>query len=241
MTNMFIPFDEKNLVFSQFIERPNRFIIRCHLEKNNEVVEAHLADSGRLTELLVPNKQVILRYVDNPKRKTKFSAVAVEQERGNGWVSINSTLPNELAKMAIENKLFPALANWQYVRSEYRKGNSRWDLLLQCDEKQMVVEVKGVTLIGEDGIGYFPDAVTKRGTKHITELQQIIGETGWEAAIIFVAQRDDIKEIKPAKHIDPWFSKALQEAKNAGVLILGMRCNVSPKGIEILDEIQVTI
>lgn len=241
MTNLFIPFDEKTLVYSQFIDRPNRFIIRCKLENTNEIVEAHLADSGRLKELLQPNKKVILRSVNDPKRKTKFSAVAVEQEKNTGWVSINSSLPNELAKRAVKNNLFPQLKNWQYLRSEYPKGNSRWDMLLQKDEKHMVVEVKGVSLASEAGIGYFPDAVTKRGTKHLKELSQIMDEETWRSALIFVAQREDVHEVMPATHIDPAFAEALKEAKEAGVLILGLRCRVTPKGITILDQIKVTI
>src|SRR5690554_4695226 len=115
MSNMFIPFNENNIVFSRFVERPNRFIVRCMLENSNEIVEAHLADSGRLKELLVPNKLFMLREVNDPKRKTKFSAIAVEQENGDGWVSLNANLPNQLAKRAIENKLFQPLAQWNYV------------------------------------------------------------------------------------------------------------------------------
>ena len=139
MTDIFLPFNEKNIVFSRFIDRPNRFIIRCQLEESAEIIEAHLADSGRLKELLISNQRVMLRAVNDPKRKTKFSSVAVEKENGSGWVSLNSTLPNALAKLAVENSFFPQLADWNYVRSEFTKGQSRWDLLLEKGERHMIV------------------------------------------------------------------------------------------------------
>ena len=238
--DMFIPFNEKNIVFARFLERPNRFIIRCKLEHSEDTVEAHLADSGRLKELLLPNKRLMLRSVDDPKRKTKFSSVAVEKENGPGWVSLNSNLPNELAKLAIENQFFSELSHWSYVRSEFTKGNSRWDLLLENATSQMLVEVKGVTLLSQDHVGLFPDAITVRGTKHVKELKQISRESGWEAAIIFVAQRDDIHEIKTAEHIDPHFSAALRDAKEAGVKLLAFNCSVTEKGISIQEKVKVS-
>lgn len=239
---MFHPFP-KDLLESKFIERPNRFIIRCVLTETGEIVEAHLADSGRLKELLIPGKQILLHRNNNPNRKTKYSAVIVEREDGLGWVSLNAQLPNKLAKFAVEAKLFKELQSWEYVRSEYKKGHSRWDMLLQKSDDeamQMVIEVKGATLV-ENGVGMFPDAVTSRGTKHVKELGEIVKESGWEAALLFVSQREDIHMVRPAYHIDPKFAKAMTEAKTAGVKLLGCRCKVSPSGIELLDAIDVEV
>ncbi|MBU9713166.1 DNA/RNA nuclease SfsA [Evansella tamaricis] len=230
-----------DLIKARFINRPNRFIIKCELTETKEVVEAHLADSGRLLELLLPGKMVFLRAVDDPKRKTKYSAVIVERENGMGWVSLNAMLPNQLAVIAVKEGMISKLKDWTYVRSEYKKGSSRWDLLLSHpDGRQMVVEVKGATLI-KDGDGYFPDAVTKRGAKHVRELGEIAKEPHWEAALLFVAQRDDIKSIKPADHIDPDFGKAMREAEKAGVKLLGCRCHVGLEGIKVIGEIDVSV
>ncbi|MBU9720840.1 MULTISPECIES: DNA/RNA nuclease SfsA [Bacillaceae] len=228
-----------NLLPAIFVERPNRFIVKCRLEKTGEMVEAHLADSGRLLELLIPGKLIYLRKVEDPKRKTKYSSVIVEREDGNGWVSLNAQLPNKLAVMAVQGKLIDSLKEWEYVRSEYTKGHSRWDLLLaHKDGRNMLVEVKGATLVKE-GLGTFPDAVTARGTKHVLELAQIQKEDGWETAILFIAQRNDIMSLKPAYHIDPAFGEAMQKAEKAGVKLLGCRADVTLEGIEVTDEIEV--
>ncbi|MBM7097525.1 DNA/RNA nuclease SfsA [Bacillus sp. H-16] len=213
------------LIKSTFVERPNRFILKCRLEDGEEVT-VHLPDPGRLKELLIPGCDVMLRYVDDPKRKTNWSAVLVSRGDG-GWVGVNAQLPNALAKGAVEKDLIKEFAGWTYVRAEYKKGGSRWDLLMEHpDGRKMVVEVKGVSLVDAKGAGAFPDAVTARGAKHVRELGDIAREEGWEAALFFVAQRDDIHSISPARHIDPAFADAMEEASRAGVKIIGRKCKV---------------
>ncbi|MCD8510655.1 MAG: DNA/RNA nuclease SfsA [Bacillus sp. (in: Bacteria)] len=241
MTTIFYPFP-KDLFKATFVERPNRFIVRCALADTGEIVEAHLADSGRLKEMLVPGKTILLQQNNNPNRKTKFSAVIIEREDGDGWVSINAQLPNVLARLAVEGGFLSELQDWKYVRSEFKMGNSRWDLLLEKagGGKRMVVEVKGASLVvGE--MGMFPDAVTARGAKHVKELAMIARESELDAALLFVAQREDITKLRPAEHIDPAFAEAMREAKAAGVKLLGFRCAVSPEGMTLLDEIDVDV
>nr|WP_175476024.1 DNA/RNA nuclease SfsA [Evansella caseinilytica] len=239
MPKIVVPFST-NLLAAIFVDRPNRFIVRCQLsDAPGELVEAHLADPGRLRELLLPGKKMYLQQSDNPNRKTKYSAVMVEREDGAGWVSINSILPNKLAELAIKQRIFPELSGWEYVRAEFTKGKSRWDFLLShADGRRMVIEVKGASLVKEQ-IAYFPDAVTTRGAKHVRELADIVNEEGWEAAVLFVVQRSDVMQVKPAEHIDPGFAAAMREAHAAGVLFLGCRCNVAPAAVEIIDQIQV--
>ncbi|MCE7793608.1 DNA/RNA nuclease SfsA [Salipaludibacillus sp. CUR1] len=231
-----------SMTLSYFAERPNRFIIKCILASKGTEIEAHLPDSGRLTELLKPGAEIYLLPNNNPERKTAYSAVCVKRPDGKGWVSLNSTVPNRLSGLALKNNLLPSFEKWNYVRSEFTKGKSRWDHLLETDSgEKMVVEVKGVTLTDNNQTGYFPDAVTARGTKHVLELIDINEEKGWHAALLFVAQRSDIKELKPADWIDPAFSRAMRKADSAGVLTAACRCDVSPRGMRLTDEIPVVL
>ncbi|WP_078597453.1 DNA/RNA nuclease SfsA [Evansella clarkii] len=230
----------ENLIRAKFIERPNRFIVKCHIEESNELAEAHLPDPGRLLELLVPDTVIYLSKSDDPKRKTKYSAVIIEREDGAGFVSVNTIMPNKLAELAVKNRVLDSLKDWNYIRSEFTKGKSRWDMLLSSnDGRQMAVEVKGVSL-AEEGKGLFPDAVTKRGAKHVRELAEITLEDNWESALIFVTQRSDIASVSPAEHIDPEFAAALSEADKAGVHLLGLRSEVTLRGMEIVEEIPVS-
>ena len=48
--------------------------------------------------------------------------------------------------------------------------STRFDFLLTRGLGKCFVEVKSVTLVGEDRLSAFPDAVTARGVKHIRGL-----------------------------------------------------------------------
>ncbi len=70
------------LTSSRFIQRYNRFLLQVRLEDTDEVVDVHMADPGRLKELLIPETRVWLRPADNPRRKTRWTAVLVEEGVG---------------------------------------------------------------------------------------------------------------------------------------------------------------
>jgi sugar fermentation stimulation protein A len=196
-------------------------------------VEAHLADPGRLKELLLPGRQVWLRPASNPDRKTRWTAVLVESPDGRELVSVDTTLPNRLVGEALRNRALEELADWELVRPEVTMGRSRFDFLLKHgDGRQMALEVKSVTLV-EDEVGLFPDAVTARGARHVKELAEIAARPGWEAGVLFVLQRSDAREVRAARSIDPAFAEALSEAKKAGVRILGRRCRVYSNRVEL--------
>ena len=60
------------------------------------------------------------------------------------------------------------------VRPEFAYGRSRIDFYMEKGEQKYLLEVKGCTLeVG--GIGYFPDAPTERGVKHLHELARRSG------------------------------------------------------------------
>ena len=60
------------LVEARFVRRPNRFVVHADVE-GREVV-THLADPGRLKELLIPGKRMGLRPEEpSPTRKTRWT------------------------------------------------------------------------------------------------------------------------------------------------------------------------
>jgi len=63
-------------------------------------VLAHVADPGRLKELLFPGAKVYVSAAANPNRKTAFDLKLVQ---GQGvLVSVDSGVPNRIAKLALE-------------------------------------------------------------------------------------------------------------------------------------------
>ena len=72
---------------------------------------------------------------------------------------------------------------------------------------------------------YFPDAPTERGVKHLRELAAACGQ-GYKCLIAFVIQMEEISEVRPNTAMHPEFGIALEEAKDAGVEVLSLKCHV---------------
>lgn len=96
------------------------------------------------------------------------------------------------------------------------------------------MEVKGCTL-EIDGIGYFPDAPTERGVKHLRELAKAVGE-GYHAAVAFVIQMNGIKEVRPNMATHPEFGATMEEAKAAGVEIVFICCEITEDEVRFVQE-----
>ena len=229
---------------ARFVERPNRFLLRCMLTDGSpnhstgeELVEAHLADPGRLRELLVPGRTIWLHPVDKMGRKTRWSAVLCESPAGETLVSLDSTLPNRLVGRALASGVMKEFTGWSLVRPEFPLGGSRWDFLLQNKAgRRLLLEVKSVTLVEEE-TALFPDALTARGARHMRELAHIVRDGEYDAAVLFVAQREEAKFICAAPHIDPVFAEALADAKAAGVKVYGRKCRISLDGVSLGESL----
>ena len=208
-----------------FLERPNRFIARVLTEGREETV--HVKNTGRCRELLVPGCEVWLADSGNPARKTRYDLVAVRKATGVLF-NIDSQAPNRVTAEWLARQAFDR------VIPEYAFGQSRIDFCLERSGEKTLLEVKGCTLeIG--GVGYFPDAPTTRGTKHLRELTAA-ARHGILAAAAFVIQMDGVTEVKAHRETDPAFADALEEAERAGVRILCLPCHVEPDELRILDS-----
>lgn len=92
------------------------------------------------------------------------------------------------------------------------------------------VEVKSVTLLdgaAGEGIGFFPDAVSSRGSKHLRELINI-RQRGHRAVLCYCVQHTGIREVRPADHIDKTYGKTLRQAIAAGVEVIAYAASISP-------------
>lgn len=214
----------REIVEGIFIDRPNRFI--AHVDIEGVVNTVHVKNTGRCKELLIPKTPVRLEVSDNPNRKTLYDLVAV-YKKNFGWINMDSQAPNKVVKEWLETK------DYDYIKPEYKYGDSRIDFYMRKENQEYLMEVKGCTL-EIDGIGYFPDAPTTRGIKHLRELIKA-KRAGYECAIAFVIQMEGINEVRPNIDTHPEFGVALQEAKEAGVKILYLTCKVGRDTLEIIN------
>ena len=226
-----------NIHKATFISRPNRFIAECDL--NGETVVAHVKNTGRCRELLIPGVTVFLDEPTGRERKTKYDLVVVEKTLSDGskiLVNMDSQAPNEAAEEFVKKRLFPDAIS---VRREVTKGNSRFDFCIEEENRTTFLEVKGVTL-ENDGIASFPDAPTERGVKHIEELIELKSQ-GYGAAILFVIQMKGISQFGPNDITHKAFGDALRKAKESGVDVYAYDCIVTPESMVIDQPVEVKL
>lgn len=218
---------------ARFLSRPNRFVAR--VEAEGEELVCHVKNTGRCRELLVPGATVWLEESPNPSRKTKFDLIAVE--KGDRLINMDAQAPNKVfGEWAAAGGFREGL---MLLRPETTYGSSRFDFYWESSKSRGFVEVKGVTL-EEDGIVRFPDAPTLRGVKHLDELVKA-REAGYEAAVCFVIQMEDVRWFAPNDVTHPEFGQALRRAAQAGVEILAMDCAVTPQSLTMGNPVLVKL
>lgn len=215
-----------NIVPCKYLTRLNRFIAKVNLNSKIEMV--HVKNTGRCRELLVPGAEVYLTSPGTPGRKTKYDLIAVRKSNGVLF-NIDSQAPNIVVREWLEPQGF------DQIIPEFRYGDSRIDFYMERGTVLYLLEVKGCTL-EVDGVGYFPDAPTERGIKHLHELIHAVSN-GYQAAIAFVIQMDGVTEVRANRKTHPAFGTALDEAKAAGVEILFLPCHVEPDSLTVKGAI----
>lgn len=217
----------REVVEGVFHSRPNRFIAMVWVDGKLETV--HVKNTGRCKELLLPNAKVILEVCNQPSRKTKYDLIAVYKE-GFGLINMDSQAPNKVVAEWLKKQ------DYTYIKPEFTYGDSRIDFYMEKGEKKYLMEVKGCTL-EVDGIGYFPDAPTLRGIKHLKELQKA-AKIGYHCMVAFVIQMEGVTEVRANVETHKEFGVALDEAKRAGVMVKFLQCKVTEDSLEILSESQ---
>ena len=216
---------------AEFLERPNRFLVLARLS-DGRTARVHCPDPGRLQELLRPNAALYVSPAKSPGRSTTHDLRLVRHPENGVLVSVDSRLPNKLfAEAASAGALapFPPPVSLQAEVPLPHSGGrirSRADFVLTDGSgTRWWIEVKSVTLV-VDGVGYFPDAVTERGRRHVLELAEL-AKRGERAAVCFIVQRPDARMVRPEWGGDPAFAQALLQASRAGVRLYAWTARVT--------------
>jgi len=229
------------LLPATLVKRYKRFLADVVLP-SGETVTVHCANPGAMTGLNAPGARVWLSKSDNPSRKLVHSWELIEVDLGGGaeLVGINTAHPNAIAAEAIAAGLIPELAGYATMRREVKYGrNSRVDVLLEAPGRPpCYVEIKNVHLMRRPGLAEFPDAVTKRGAKHLQELADMVA-TGARAVMLFLVQVGSATRFALARDIDPGYGRAFDAARAAGVEALARRCRLSCDGIELAEPVSI--
>ncbi|MFN4196982.1 MAG: DNA/RNA nuclease SfsA [Caldimicrobium sp.] len=193
------------LVKANFVERINRFVIKAKI--NCEEVLAYLPNPGRLWELLLPGRELLLKATFN--KIYKYTVIACIKDKVP--ILLHTHLTNEYIKKFLIEEKIPFLTDYSFTSKEPKVGKNRFDFLLtnKKTKKELFLEVKTCTLFGSK-LAMFPDAETKRGKRQLYELAQLISQ-GKEAGCLFVVMNPQVEYFLPAYHIDGAFTQAFLE------------------------------
>ncbi|KJG36913.1 transcriptional regulator [Photobacterium angustum] len=223
---------------AKLIKRYKRFLADIELD-NSDVRTIHCANTGAMTGCAEPGSTVWYSTSDNPKRKYPNSW-ELTQTLSNNWICVNTAQANRLVEEAIKNNVIDELTGYTSLRAEVKYGteNSRIDLLLESESRPpCYIEVKSVTLLGKDRQGYFPDAVTTRGQKHLRELMEMVDQ-GNRAVLLFAVLHSGIDNVSVADHIDPIYAQLLTQAVKAGVEVLCYKAELNKEQIKLTNCIE---
>jgi sugar fermentation stimulation protein A len=217
-----------------FAARPNRFLGEVEIDGGR--ANCYIPNPGRMEELLRPGAEVYIIEKGSESRKTRWDLVAARH--GGVLVSIDSRVPNAVVSEAVEAGSIPEFGGLRLARREPTVGESRLDFLLEGDAGSLYLEVKSCTLVRE-GTGFFPDAPTKRGSRHLRKLMGLLGEG--RTALFFLVQRSDAHSLRPNRATDPVFADTLMEAAHVGVEIYAYNSVVTLDGVYLGERVAVEL
>jgi sugar fermentation stimulation protein A len=224
---------KKKLLQGALIKRYKRFFV--DIKYQNITTTAHCPNSGSMMGLLNKGNSVWFSKSDNPKRKLKYTLEIVEVNKT--LVGINTQLTNKIVLEALNKKRIKNLVKFYNIKTEVKfSDKTRFDFLISNNKEKCFLEVKNVTLVRNDKIAEFPDAVTSRGTKHLKELITA-KKKGYESYILYLIQREGCKSFKIAKDIDQEYKITFGEAIKNGVKMLCYDCKLSNEEIRLNNQI----
>ncbi|RDL42823.1 DNA/RNA nuclease SfsA [Marinomonas piezotolerans] len=228
------------LLSGRLIKRYKRFLADIELD-TGAVITAHCPNTGSMRRCQQENARVWVSKSDNPKLKLAYTWQLVEVDQAH-LACINTGLPNKVVGEAIRNGVIVELAGYDNQKSEVKYGDaSRIDWMLSKESGELCyVEVKSVTLLEEDGLGYFPDAVTERGRKHLSELEKMV-QQGHRAVLLFCVSHTGIDSVSAARHIDEKYAQALSSAVNKGVEVCAYRTEINEFEMSLTHAIPVIL
>lgn len=228
---------ETPLIEAIILKRYKRFLADVKL--GDEVLTIHVPNTGSMTSCWAPEWKCAISLSKNPDRKMPYTLEYTHN--GESWIGVNTNNANKLTKAWLEQALIPELAGYKKIQPEKKIGESRIDFYLEDhpDKPSCFIEVKSVTLKDESS-AKFPDAVSERGQKHLLELMEL-KKKGHRAVMLYVVQREDVGDMKPASSIDPRYARLLDEAIKTGVEVLVYQCKLDLTGIGLKGPIPFSL
>lgn len=247
-----------DLIPGVLLRRYKRFLADIELA-DGRVVVAHCPNTGSMRAVNVPGCRVWLSSSTNPARKLAWTWELIElpqAEGGTALASVQTGRANAIVEEALRAGMVEELRDYRELRREVtvvdahaqraRRNRARLDFRLEASGRPAAyVEVKQVTLREADGHGYFPDAVSERGRRHLASLAAL-AEQGHRAVLLFCVAHTGIPDVASAAHLDPAYARSLVEVAARGVEVLAYACRVdcegkTPRAIRLARRVPVSL
>jgi len=224
---------KERLLQGYLVKRYKRFF--ADIKFKNKIITGHCPNPGSMMGLLNIGNKIWFSKSDKPNRKLKYTLEMIEV--GKKKVGINTLLTNKIVLEALNYKKINSLIKFNNIKTEVKfSNNTRFDFFLSNNKEKCFLEVKNVTLVRENKMAEFPDAITSRGTKHLEELCNA-KKKGYQSYILYLIQREDCDSFKIAKDIDNKYKNAFDKALKSGVKILCYDCKLSNEEIKLNNQI----
>ncbi len=210
------PFEVGRVQRASFLERLNRFVVRCRMPKVG-LIDAYLPNPGRLCELLLPGATLYLTDRVGPAsrssatRKARYRYTVLAVDHDGTPILLHTQLSNQVARLLIDEKRIPGLADAEVVAAEVPVGGSRFDFLLRRGGRKSYLEVKSCTLFG-NRVAMFPDAVSQRARRHLVELAGLSRRNA-RSCVLFLIHTPHVDWFMPDFHTDFAFSQTMLDVR----------------------------
>ncbi len=223
--------DFEHTIEARYIRRVNRFVAELALD-DGTIVNAHVANTGRMTELLVQGVRALIRKASNSNRKTEWDFLAVDYE--GHWVCLMAAWANDMMEAWLRAGYIDGFDHATFIKREKKVGTSRFDFYLEQDDERWLFEVKSVNYV-LDGHAFFPDAPTSRGKRHVEALMALQKE-GWHVAVFFVTMGQPVVDVTFNEKNDPDFAKTMRQAISEGVTVKAFASEIAPQEVRFMGE-----
>jgi sugar fermentation stimulation protein A len=191
-----------------FVERDNRFVMT--LQKDKELMKVYVANPGRMEEFLIPGHPFFISRVESGKYQYRVVSTKYQES----YVLLDTIKINYLTEQLLKNRLIPELDSYSAsLKREVNVSSSRFDFLLRDSQnKKALLEVKSCSLC-HNGIAMFPDAPTKRGKRHLDDLNNLVRQ-GYECFTLYFITHRQARTFVPNGHTDLDYCQTFNRSKN---------------------------
>ncbi len=223
------------LVEARLLRRYKRFFADVELA-GGDTVTAHCPNTGSMESCWSQGARAQVFHSDNPRRKLAWTLERIDM--GGGWIGVNTGRVNAIVAEGVAAGCIAPLAGYSRIVREPRfvidgGAQSRFDLRLEGGHDDCLVEIKNATLL-RDGVIQFPDAVTKRGQKHLALLAEARNR-GFRACLVFAINRPESNVFRPAAETDPDYASLLREVMDRGVEVITVTIRHGERDVEAVS------